>query len=287
MRYLVSAALIGLMATPAFSQEFSPKEQIEIDQRVRAYILQNPEIIVEAMQVLEARRERDERAADGAMVSRLGDEIVDDGYSFVAGNPDGDVTVVEFSDYRCGYCKQAHEGVKALVENDANVRLVIKEFPILGPESTFAARAAMAALRQGGDKYVALNDAMMTWRGDLSEGAVMSQAAEAGLVRELVSGRDALIERAKQIVMTEHARPGDEPLAISNMDNPGEARDGLDRIKGQLSDTASARAVVECVEAGLNDGWEASLACERSNLIRLRSSDEGKAAIESFFARSK
>lgn len=183
MRRILSAALIAAaaFAAPVGAQEFSADQKAAIDAQIRDYLLRNPEIIIEAMQVLESRRERDEAAEDGALISRLGDELYDDGYSFVAGNPDGDVTLVEFSDYRCGYCKKAHGAVKALVDADRNVRLVIKEFPILGPESTFAARAAMAAQRQGDDKYLAFNDAMMTWQGGLNEATVISLAEEAGL----------------------------------------------------------------------------------------------------------
>lgn len=183
MRRIISAAIIAAaaFAAPAGAQEFSADQKAAIDAQIRDYLLRNPEIILEAMQVLEARRERDEAAEDGALISRLGDELYNDGYSFVAGNPDGDVTLVEFSDYRCGYCKKAHGAVKALVDADKNLRLVIKEFPILGPESTYAARAAMAAQRQGGDKYLAFNDAMMTWQGGLNEASVISLAEEAGL----------------------------------------------------------------------------------------------------------
>lgn len=184
MRRILSAVLIAaaaFAAAPAGAEEFSADQKAAIDAQIRDYLLRNPEVIIEAMQVLEARRERDEAAEDGALISRLGDDLFNDGYSFVAGNPDGDVTLVEFSDYRCGYCKKAHGAVKALVDADKNLRLVIKEFPILGPESTYAARAAMAAQRQGGDRYLAFNDAMMTWQGNLSEQAVMSLAEEAGL----------------------------------------------------------------------------------------------------------
>lgn len=184
MRRILSAALIAAaaaFAAPAGAGEFSADQKAAIDAQIRDYLLRNPEIIIEAMQTLEARREQEEAAEDGALLSRLGDALYDDGYSFVAGNPDGDVTLIEFSDYRCGYCKKAHGAVKALLDADKNLRLVIKEFPILGPESTYAARAAMAAQRQGGDKYLAFNDAMMTWQGGLNEAAVMSLAAEAGL----------------------------------------------------------------------------------------------------------
>lgn len=182
---LVAGALaLGMAASPAAAEEFSADQKAAIDAQIRAYILDNPEVIVEAMQVLEERRKRDEAMADSAMISRLEDEIFNDGYSHVAGNPDGDVTVVEFSDYRCGYCKKAHEGVRALVAADDNLRLVTKEFPILGPDSTFASRAAIAAQNQSQDKYWAFNDAMMTWRGDLDEATVMSLAEESGLDAE-------------------------------------------------------------------------------------------------------
>ena len=113
------------------------------------------------------------------------------------------------------------------------------------------------------------------------------EAAEAGLVHELVKGKQELIDRAKQIVLTASRRDSDEPVAISNSEDTAEVREGLERVREQLPDTESARAVVECVEAGLDGGWQAALACERANLIRLRSTDEGKAAIESFFAKSK
>ncbi|MEL7462573.1 MAG: DsbA family protein [Pseudomonadota bacterium] len=183
LRFAFAALLAATapLATASADDGFTADQKALIDEQVRDYLLRNPEVIIEAMEVLERRREEQERSTDAAMISSLGDELKNDGYSFVAGNPEGDVTVVEFADYRCGYCKQAHEDVKALLAADPNVRLVIKEFPILGPDSTFAARAAMAAQKQGDAEYLALNDAMMTWRGELSEAAVIALADEAGL----------------------------------------------------------------------------------------------------------
>jgi len=113
------------------------------------------------------------------------------------------------------------------------------------------------------------------------------EASEAGLVSELISGTPRLIERAKEIASEPRKQNRTEPIAISNSDDEATTREGLERVREHLPETGSARAVVECVEAGLKDGWEAALACERSHLIQLRSSDEGKAAIESFFAKSK
>ncbi len=183
MKKLVIAALGAFAlsaATPAFAEGFSAEDKAAIDAQIRAYILENPEIIVEAMEVLEQRQARDKKAADRALISRMGDELFDDGYSFVGGNPNGDVTVVEFLDYRCGYCKRAHEGVQALLEGDPNIRFVVKEFPILGPESTFASRIALASLEQGNDVYAAVSDALMRHEGEMTQDEVMRIATEAG-----------------------------------------------------------------------------------------------------------
>lgn len=178
------AALLILIAAPVAAQELSPEQKAAVDAQIRAYILENPEIIVEAMQVLEQREQMAQANADRDLVASLKGELEDDGYSLIAGNPDGDVTLVEFLDYRCGYCKQAHDGVKALIASDPNIKFVVKEFPILGPESTFAARAAMASLEQGAEAYLNFNDAMMRHRGDLDQNAVMRIASQAGLDRE-------------------------------------------------------------------------------------------------------
>lgn len=180
MKKLFAVFLI-LFAGPALAQNMSPEEKAAINAQIRTYILENPEIIVEAMQVLEQREQSAKANADRDLIATMRDPLEDDGYSLITGNPDGDVTVIEFLDYRCGYCKQAHDGVKALIASDPNIKFIIKEFPILGPESTFASRAAMAALEQGADAYLSFNDAMMRHRGDLDQPTVMRIAGEAGV----------------------------------------------------------------------------------------------------------
>ena len=180
MKRLLAAVLI-LFAAPLAAEDLSAEQKAAIDAQIRAYILENPEIIVEAMQVLEQREKAAQANADREMLRSMRDELENDGYSLVAGNPDGDVTLIEFLDYRCGYCKQAHDGVKALIASDPNIKFVVKEFPILGAESTFAARAAMASLEQGADAYLSFNDAMMRHRGDLDQHTVMRLAGEAGV----------------------------------------------------------------------------------------------------------
>ncbi|MEM7544401.1 MAG: DsbA family protein [Pseudomonadota bacterium] len=204
MKQILIAAICALgfgLSGPALqAQEMTPEQKAAIDAQIRAYILANPEVIVEAMQVLEQRQEEETRNTDRVLISRLEAEIFDDGYSYVGGNPDGDVTLVEFLDYRCGFCKRAHEGVQALVEADPNLRYVVKEFPILGPESTFASRIALAAKRQGDDKYALINDALMTHEGDLNNDTVLHIAASVGL------DMDQLRVDAEDPAIAEHIR---------------------------------------------------------------------------------
>jgi protein-disulfide isomerase len=168
-------------AAPALAQ-MQPEERSVLRSEVRAYLLEHPEVLMEALQILETRRREAAEAAALTMVSDNADEIFNDGYSFVGGNPDGDITMVEFLDYNCAYCKKAHDGVNSLLQLDPNIRFVIKEFPILGPTSRTAAQAAMAALRQDdGRKYLAFSNAMMNNRGTLTEDQIWSYAEASGL----------------------------------------------------------------------------------------------------------
>ncbi|MFT4791932.1 MAG: protein-disulfide isomerase [Paracoccaceae bacterium] len=179
------AAIWAMSSQPVAAEgagDMSQTQRESMRTEFRAYLLEHPEVIMEAIQVLELRRKEAEATSEAGMVSSISEDLRNDGYSFVAGNPDGDVTVVEFTDYNCGYCKRAHEDVKALIRMDPNVRLVIKEFPILGPSSRIAAEAAMAAIaQQGGDAYLEFNDLMMKNRGALDEATVYQLAERAGL----------------------------------------------------------------------------------------------------------
>lgn len=178
-----AALLCALPAAPVSAQEvFSAEESEAIGAEVRRYILDHPEVIIEAMRILEERRRLADEDRRKQVMERLGDEIRDDGYSFVGGNPEGDITLVEFSDYRCGYCKRAHPHVRALLKEDPNIRYVVKEFPILGPDSVVAAKAAMAALElDDGEHYFAFNDALMTQGGALNRAAILRVAERVGL----------------------------------------------------------------------------------------------------------
>lgn len=145
---------------------------------VRDYLLKNPAVIREAMQVLQAREEAEKQAAASQAMKQYRAELLQNADSPVGGNPKGDITIVEFFDYNCGYCKRVAPTVAAVLRNDPNVRVVYKEFAILGPQSIVAARAALAAKRQG--KYHEFHVALMSAE-QADENSVAATARALGL----------------------------------------------------------------------------------------------------------
>jgi protein-disulfide isomerase len=168
----------------------------EFEQRVREYLLKNPEVIMEALQVLEERQRAAEAETFKRTIAERSDEILNDPAAPVGGNPQGDVTLVEFFDYNCPYCRRVAPTMVELEEADPELRLVYKEFPILGPGSEFAARAALAARNQG--KYVPFHNALMRATDQVTEQTVIEIAREVGLDTERLDQdmRDPAIEEA-------------------------------------------------------------------------------------------
>ena len=177
-RQAALALVVLAAATPAIA-EIDGKDKEAIEAIVHQYILEHPEIIAEAIERLQAREQRaKEEAQRNAMIS-LAPKIYDNPQTPEMGNPQGDVTVVEFFDYQCGYCKRVFPTVMNVLNADRNIRILWKELPILGPVSQFAARAAMAADKQG--KYFAYHVALMELKGRLTEDKVMETAHATGL----------------------------------------------------------------------------------------------------------
>ena len=146
--------------------------------QVREYLLENPGVIMEAVQVLEAQQAEAQTQGDVDLVSSNTDAIFSDGYSWIGGNPEGDVTIVEFFDYRCGFCRRAHPEVKELLASDGNIRYVAKEFPILGENSMISSRFALAVRKVAGDDaYAAANEALIALNSDM-EDPVLRRLAE-------------------------------------------------------------------------------------------------------------
>lgn len=177
----------GLAATaPALAQDaaapLDARQKEAVEALVRQYILDHPEVVVEALQRYEQQRQAAEAERQRAALTSLAAELTDDPRDPVIGNPGGDVTLVEFFDYRCPYCKRASGTLAQLIEEDPNLRVVMKEFPILSQESVQAARAALAARQQG--KYEAFHFALMEGGGGFTDDEILLVAEQVGLDAE-------------------------------------------------------------------------------------------------------
>ena len=187
---LTLAALALTLATPLAAQEMTEAEREAFRAEVRAYLLDNPEVLMEAMDVLQARQAAAQEAADAQLLAVNMDALVNDPGSWVGGNPDGDITIVEFLDYRCGYCKRAFADVEELVATDGNIRFIVKEFPILGEASTLASRYAIATrMVAGDDAYKAMHDTLMQFNGDITPEALARVADALGLDDAAITAR--------------------------------------------------------------------------------------------------
>ena len=151
---LMTALVLGVctaLPLPAAALDDSQKQ--EFGAFIREYLLANPEILEEMSQALEVKKQTESQAIAQAAISENRDAIFNDPNDMVLGNPTGDVTVVEFFDYNCGFCKRALGDMTSLLEKDSNVRFVLKEFPILGPDSLAAHRVAMSLRKLAPEKY--------------------------------------------------------------------------------------------------------------------------------------
>lgn len=162
-------------------------------EEIRELLLEEPEILVEMFAILEQRQKEEASMSDLSLVSENAAELFNDGFSYVGGNPDATFTIVEFLDYQCTYCRRAHPQISQLIAEDDDIRLIVKELPILGPNSELASRAAVATLIEAGDDaYHTLNDAMMSNAGPVTDDNLDGILEDAGLnVTEIRSAMHA------------------------------------------------------------------------------------------------
>lgn len=180
-RAVLLALAVLFAAAPARAAEIDASDTAAIEEIVRAYILKNPEIIQEAMAALEAKRAAEEAARAKAAIADVRDLLYDSPRQIVLGNPEGKVTLVEFFDYNCGFCKRALGDLLALLDQEKDLRVVLKEFPILGDGSVEAARVAVAVKLTAPDKYLAFHTALLGGRGEANEARALEAAKEAGI----------------------------------------------------------------------------------------------------------
>ena len=178
MKHYICHAIVffGIATTSVQADELSREDVKEI---VLETLRENPEILLEVSEILQRKQQQAEAARATQTLGALRPQLENDPNAPVLGNPNGDVTVVEFFDYNCPYCRQAKPTVEALLAQDPNVRLVYREWPILGEGSVFAARAALASRNQG--KYEEFHWAMMGMQGRAEETSVLRIAESIGL----------------------------------------------------------------------------------------------------------
>ena len=156
----------------------------EIENIVRDYLVKNPELLIEMQQALEIKQREEQRVANLDVINSAKDEIFNAAYDGYVGNPDGKTTIVEFYDYNCGYCKRAQEDMLALTSADPDLRFVLKEFPILGPDSTKAHVVSMAFRSLMPEKYGDFHNQLLGGQGRASEATAMKIALSLGADEE-------------------------------------------------------------------------------------------------------
>lgn len=159
---LLGGLMFALSATATISHAFSPSDRAELHTEIRSFLLENPQVIAEALSALQLQQADANAEADKAVVEANQAALFNDENSYVGGNPDGDLTLVEFFDYRCSHCRKAHEEIKTFIERDGNIRLILKELPTLGEASAISARFAIAVKQLHGDEaYQDIHEILM------------------------------------------------------------------------------------------------------------------------------
>jgi len=201
MRLFLATAIFATLPFVALAHE-PERTDVDVKELALEAILENPEIILEAVAILE-QRERDQQNAGAAQVVA---DLKANNTAPVFGNPDGDVTIVEFFDYNCGFCRRSGPAIQALLASDPNVRVIMREWPILGEASVYASRAALAARNQ--DKYEEFHWGLMTGAGRASEATVRQLATDLGMdVNQLMADMtsmavEAHIDESNQLART-------------------------------------------------------------------------------------
>ena len=160
---------------------FTDAQKTQLNKMIEQYILGQPEIILKSIERMQARQKLDEKAKAAKALRERKQDLEADPNDPVMGNPDGTITMVEFLDYRCGYCKRVFSAVMKVLNDNPNVRYVVKEFPILGPESVMASRASLAVWQTQKAQYGAFHSALLEVRGGIPEAKILGIATQLGI----------------------------------------------------------------------------------------------------------
>lgn len=186
-RFSLSLSILGVLilfgsgcaTTTKETKSVAVPSQDLTDAAIERYIRAHPEVIVQSLQAMDAKREAEQKERQKTALATKQNELLHDPASPVSGNPKGEITLVEFYDYRCGYCKKAASAVTELQKVDSRVRVVYKDFPILGEPSELAAKAALASQAQG--KHQAFHEALLASHADMTKESILKIAVNVGL----------------------------------------------------------------------------------------------------------
>jgi protein-disulfide isomerase len=180
--YGAAALLLALTSAGHAQTAFNDEQRQAIEQIVKDYLVKNPEVLQEAMTELERRQQDAQKTAQAAALTQEREKLLNSPRGNVVGNPAGDVTLVEFFDYNCGYCKRALSDLKTLIKTDPKLRVVLKDFPVLGPESVEASRVSLAVKQQiKGERLFEYHAKLMETRGRVNGERALAVAREMGL----------------------------------------------------------------------------------------------------------
>jgi len=182
-------AALNLSPNPAAAQTFDESQKKAIEAIIHDYLLANPEVILKSVREHSQRQEMSKQDQIKQKLLKFSDILKNNSGSPVTGNPKGNVTVVEFFDYRCPYCKKMVPTIEQLLKDDKDIRYVFKEYPILGPVSEIATRASLAMWSIDPAKYMAFHTAVMTSRGQLDEARIFKIAQQVGYDADEVRGK--------------------------------------------------------------------------------------------------
>ena len=177
----IGAAFAALLALAPARAEMTAAQKTEIQGVIKDYLINNPEVLRDALAAMEQRQKAEEAEARTKAVSDAAPLIYNSPRQAVLGNPNGKVTLVEFFDYNCGYCKKSLDDIARLVKEDPDLRLVVKDFPVLGPGSVEAAEVATALRKQfSGEKYWQFHFKLLGMKGQIGKGQAVTVARDLG-----------------------------------------------------------------------------------------------------------
>lgn len=248
---LTAGALISTMISPlalaADNASMSDAQKKQFEKVIHDYLVSNPEVLMEASQALQQKQQDSMQQQAQSAIQQNADKLLNGGLT-VAGNPKGNVTLVEFFDYQCVHCKKMAPVVSDLIKQNPNLRVIYKEFPIFGKSSDTASRVAMAAAMQG--KYMAMHEALIKQTGRLNEQLIMDSAKSAGLnVEKLKADMDSkavtdALEATRQLAEQMHLMGTPAFVVLSTPDGKLKAGTTPAFIPG----AASAEALQELVK---------------------------------------